>query len=183
MLYYPFREVVAQLTAALGDLIAVATPSPDEWNNDVKTLLPQLQAAQHKLAASLQQLPETLEPFKDRPAGFGPIVQRSDICFVLEAVAALASNPQLPRALYSYNPAKLYRCGTLFTACVIELYWGQQKYQAARYPTRPGEIPALLGDISWSCQVRLDDLLRVQEEFTHALQARAQTDIHESASL
>jgi hypothetical protein len=174
MLYYTFREVVEKLEGALKGLVSVATPSPDEWTKEAKEFLPKLKDAHVAIEEILKKLPEELSEYKDRR--FGPRVEKIDIQSILSVVSTLATDSKLPQAIYSYNPAKLYRTGSLFIACTIELYWGLQKYSLGEYKTQPGQIPALLAQVDNNGAVTLDSLLSVQAEFVNGLKKGAEWD-------
>lgn len=178
MLYYAFRELVTELEVSIGRLCSVATPSPDEWTQEAKTYLPKLRVAQDKIKAALEKLPE--EAPEPKNVKFGPRVQQSDLKYVLGCVSDLATDEGLPKAIYSYNPPKLYRNGLVFIACSIELYWGVQKYDLGQHRAQPGQVGAFLPlPESSSLIVNLGALLAVQAGFSSGLLKGAKWDFGE----
>lgn len=178
MLYYTFREVIEELESSLENLIRSSTPSPDEWTEDAKNYLPMLNESLAAVKQAKEVMPGELVDFKDRR--FGPRIAQQDIKSILDTVGPLASDDKLPKAIYSYNPAKLYRNGVHFLSCVIELYWGFQKYNLGQYKTQPGQIDAMLPPPENDSTVfDLASLLKVQAGFVDGLNKGADWDFGE----
>ena len=169
MLYNFFRESIKETELTITQLIRFSTPSPDEWTEDAKTYITQMHETKVFLGDALTKLPEKLEGYEDNI--FGPRIQQDDILFILSKLAPLAADINFSKALYSYNPAQLYKLGTHFVTSTIEFYWGWQKYNLGEHKTLEGEVNNFFDKTieSGTTNINLNDFLTSLDGFKKSL--------------
>ena len=138
MLYKLFRKSVKDAEIIVYELMRIASPSPDEWTDEAKVYLPKLKEVHEFLTEASAKLPEELENQDNK--FFGPRIPKEDVLYILSKIAPVAGDVNLPKALYSYNPAALYKYGTLFVSSTMEFYWGYQKYNWGEYKTKEPQV-------------------------------------------